>query len=137
MSDILRVHRGVLDRLRQAALESLPEESCGLLAGVNGVITHAFAANNALASPTSYEIAPEDLFRLMREIRAAGLLLLGIYHSHPKGNNAPSATDLAQAYYTEAFYLIVSPLPNSPHPIRAFRIHDSVVTEFEILPFEP
>jgi proteasome lid subunit RPN8/RPN11 len=137
MGDILRVHRAVLEKIRKAALESLPPECCGLLAGVDGVITCAFAAPNALASPTAYEIAPKDLFRLMREIRAAGLTLLGIYHSHPKGNNEPSATDLTRAYYTDAFYVIVSPLPSSPRPIRAFRIRDSVATEFEILPVEP
>ncbi len=44
----------------------------------------------------------------MREIRAAGLELLGIYHSHPTGENKPSARDIERAYYPEAAYFIVS-----------------------------
>jgi proteasome lid subunit RPN8/RPN11 len=50
-----------------------------------------------------------DLFRLMREIRAAGEEFVGIYHSHPAGENRPSARDLELAYYPEVAYVIVSP----------------------------
>ena len=40
----------------------------------------------------------------MREMRAAGLELLGIYHSHPNGENEPSPRDVELAYYPEAAY---------------------------------
>ena len=73
------------------------------------------------ASRNRYEIAPEELFRLMREIRAAGLEFLGIYHSHPNGKNEPSPRDIERAYYPEAAYFILSPLPDTVRPVRAFR----------------
>lgn len=56
-----------------------------MLAGRGRTITHIFPAANALASATAYEIAPKELFRVMKEIRAANLQMLGIYHSHPHG----------------------------------------------------
>ncbi len=68
----------------------------------------------------------------MREIRAAGLELMGIYHSHPAGENRPSESDIERAYYPEAVYFIISSRPDAPNPIRAFSIRDGRVTELTI-----
>ena len=104
-------------------------EVCGLLAGHNGTISKVFAAHNALASDARYEIDPPEILKLIREIRAQNLEFLGIYHSHPNSDNAPSPTDVERAYYPEAVYFIISPKPDAPKPIRAFRIQDGNVTE--------
>jgi proteasome lid subunit RPN8/RPN11 len=104
-----------------------------LLAGRGGVITHAFPAENVAADPAKgYEIAPEELVRRMREFRESGLEFLGIYHSHPKTDNAPSPSDIEHAYYSEEAYFIISPLADAPRPVRAFSIRDGCVTELEI-----
>ena len=136
MAGIVRVRAEVLERLAAEACGSPGVECCGLLAGRDGVISAVFAARNALASPTAFEIAPEELFGLFRQIRAVGLEHLGIYHSHPIGDNAPSARDIERAYYPEAAYFIVSPLPGAGKPVRAFSIRDARVTELtiEVLP---
>jgi proteasome lid subunit RPN8/RPN11 len=122
--------------LPQLVLRSLQEPSrevCGLLAGRDEIITYVFPASNAATDPaTSYEIAPEELFCLMREMRAAGLELLGIYHSHPNGKNEPSQRDIERAYYPDAAYFVVSPLADAPRPVRAFSIRDGRVVELEI-----
>jgi len=68
----------------------------------------------------------------MREIRAAGLDFLGIYHSHPNSANEPSPRDISWAYYPDAAYFILSPLPESPRPVRAFAIRNARATELEI-----
>jgi len=108
-------------------------ECCGLLAGRGGIISVIFAAANAAEnSSTSYEIAPRDLCRIMREIHASGLELLGIYHSHPRGENFPSSRDIERAYYPETPYFILSLLPGAGIPVRAFSIRDDVVTELSI-----
>lgn len=109
-------------------------ECCGLLAGLDSIITQAFPATNALASATAYEIAPEELFRLMKEIRAARQQMMGIYHSHPMGDNSPSSSDTSRAYYPDAAYFIISPLPDSPQPVRAYSIRDGRFTELKIQP---
>jgi [CysO sulfur-carrier protein]-S-L-cysteine hydrolase len=104
-----------------------------LLAGHDRVITRVFPAENVAADPaTGYEIAPKEVVRLMREFRAAELEFLGIYHSHPKTDNAPSPRDIELAYYSEEAYFIISPLADAPRPVRAFSIRDECVTELEI-----
>lgn len=70
----------------------------------------------------------------MKEIRAAGLQMLGIYHSHPKGDNSPSSSDISRAYYPDAAYFIISSLPEAPKPVRAFSIRDGRFTELKIQP---
>ncbi len=104
-----------------------------MLAGREGLIARAFAAVNAAKNPAvEYKIAPQELFQFTREIRAAGLQLLGIYHSHPNGKNEPSARDIEQAYYPDVAYLIISPLPEAGKPLRAFSIADGRVVELDI-----
>jgi proteasome lid subunit RPN8/RPN11 len=129
----IKIQQQVLDEMLNNVRREPLTECCGLLAGREGTITRIFAATNAASAPASnYEIAPPELFRLMREIRAAKLELLGIYHSHPKGKNEPSARDIELAYYPGTAYLILSPLADAPSPVRAFSIRDGRAIELEI-----
>jgi [CysO sulfur-carrier protein]-S-L-cysteine hydrolase len=127
----LRLTSNIWDRLLDDARGSNNRESCGLLSGRDFTIKNFYPTKNASPTPTtSYEIAPPDLFRIMREIRKNNLELIAIYHSHPTTESTPSPTDIARAYYPEAAYIIVS--PQSREPIRAFQIRDSQVTELAI-----
>jgi proteasome lid subunit RPN8/RPN11 len=137
MHSKIRVQKEIIARLMEEARRVPAEECCGLLAGRSGVISAIFPAKNALSSPSAYEIAPEELFRLVREIRAAGLDMMGIFHSHPTGENRPSARDSERAYYPDAAYFIVSPQPDAPQSIRAFSIRDGRVAELAIEMLEP
>ncbi|MBI3669532.1 MAG: M67 family metallopeptidase [Acidobacteria bacterium] len=132
MAGVVHLRAEILDRLISEARRTPELECCGLLGGRGGVISAIFPAQNALASSSEFEIAPEDLFRLFREMRAGGRQHLGIYHSHPAGDNAPSRRDIDRAYYPGAAYFIVSPLPDVPRPVRAFSIRDTSVTELTI-----
>jgi proteasome lid subunit RPN8/RPN11 len=133
------MNRGV--RIRSEILKAMGEharsepslECCGLLAERDGVITDAYATENIARDPVrSYEIAPKEIVRFMREFRTQGLEFVGIYHSHPTGENKPSARDIEQAYYSEAVYFVLSPRPDVTKPIRAFSIRDGQVTELRI-----
>jgi proteasome lid subunit RPN8/RPN11 len=129
----VRILASVAQNLSAQVQQHPHQESCGLLAGRENLITRVFPATNAAINPaTSYEIAIPQLFELMREIRAAGLDFLGIYHSHPNGKNEPSPRDISLAYYPDAAYFILSPLADAPHPVRAFSIREGCVKEFEI-----
>lgn len=132
--NVIRVQDGVLFALQAHAQGEPHHERCGLLAGCEGVITRVLHAHNVAGDPaTQYEIASAELFQLMREIRGAGLHLLGIYHSHPQGANEPSRTDIARAYYPDAAYFIISPDAHAEKPVRAFAIRDGVVSELQVL----
>jgi len=129
----IKIHQQVFDELLNNVRREPLKECCGLLAGREGTITRIFVAKNAASDPDrNYEIAPPELFRLMREIRAAKLELLGIYHSHPNGKNEPSARDIELAYYPDTAYFILSPLADAPNPVRAFSIRDGRATELRI-----
>src|SRR5271169_6158368 len=133
MDGAIRILREVLSQLNEHALAEPKQECCGLLAGRDGVITHVFPAENVASNPAkNYEIAPSEIFRMMREFRAAGLEFLGIYHSHPNGENQPSARDIELAYYSEEIYFILSPHPDVVKPVRAFSIRDGRATELKI-----
>jgi proteasome lid subunit RPN8/RPN11 len=132
MGQPVRITREVWEALVTQARQEPNVECCGLLAGRGGVITTVLPARNALASPTAFDIVPAELFDLFHRMRRLGLDHLGIYHSHPTGDNAPSRRDIAAAYYPEAAYFILSPMQGAPKPVRAFAIRDERAEELEI-----
>jgi proteasome lid subunit RPN8/RPN11 len=129
----IRIQNAVVAAISEAARRTPGGECCGLLAGRDGAITQVFPSTNVASDPAKrYEIAPAEIVRLMREMRAAGLEFLGIYHSHPNGENVPSPRDIELAYYSNETYFIISPLPDAPGPVRAFSIRDGRATELTI-----
>ena len=132
MEHVVRIRGEVVTRMIEEARREPSMECCGLLAGSGLEISAILPARNALASPSEFEIAPEELFRMFRELRASRLDHLGIYHSHPAGDNAPSTRDIERAFYPDVAYFVVSPLPDALRPVRAFSIREGRVTELAI-----
>ncbi len=131
----IQIRSEIVRTMSEHASSDPGRECCGLLAGQGGVVTEALAARNVAGDPArSYEIAPEEIVRLMKKFRAQNLEFLGIYHSHPTGENEPSARDVEQAYYSEAAYFILSPRTDAAKPVRAFSIRDGQVRELQIVP---
>jgi proteasome lid subunit RPN8/RPN11 len=132
MPDGVRVRAGIVEEMLHHARSEPAVECCGLLAGVGGVITRIFPAKNALASPTAYDVAPQELFQLFRRMREEELEHLGIYHSHLASENVPSPRDIELAAYPNEAYFIISLLPGAPHPVRVFSIREGRVQELGI-----
>lgn len=86
----------------------LPEEGCGFLAGTAVTVTRHYPIENHLHSPTAYQMAPAAQLTAMQAAEAAGMTLLAIYHSHPKGPATPSPTDVAQAFYPSLAHVIIA-----------------------------
>lgn len=107
----------------------LPNEACGLLAGLGGVVQRVYPIENIRRSPVAYEMQPEQQIRTMDEIETRGWELTAIYHSHPSGPPTPSPTDLAEAYYPESLFLICTPDVSGAWRGRAFRIVDGAASE--------
>ena len=129
----LTLPRALYRALVEEAGRSLPNECCGLLGGYEHTVKEILPATNALSSPTAFEIAPRELFELMRRLRNKKLQLVGIYHSHPAGDNAQSARDRERAYYPEAAYVIASPLADALTPVRAFRLRGQEWEEWTVV----
>lgn len=116
------------DAIVAHAWSDFPYEVCGLL-GVeaDGTLRH-WEITNDERSMTYYMMNPKQLLRAVREIEDNEWEMV-IYHSHTHTQAYPSATDIAQAFYPDATYLIVT-LQDRDHPdMRAFRIIDGEVTE--------
>jgi [CysO sulfur-carrier protein]-S-L-cysteine hydrolase len=127
-------------RIRHAAIEEIiahartaqPAECCGMLLGTTSVIEEAIRANNIAASPARFLIDPRDHIDARRAARARGVDVIGFYHSHPHSPPWPSPTDLAEAAYPEAVYLIVS-LAGAAATARLFRIERGAATELPLV----
>lgn len=95
------------------AREDTPEEVVGALAGDHGgdrsTVERCYRADNAATRPrTRYEIDPTEELDLLERIDAAGLDVVGFYHSHPRGPLAPSEVDARLAAWPGYSYVIAS-----------------------------
>ncbi len=88
---------------------------------------------NAAASPTRFILDPHEQLAAERAIDAVGEIVIGIVHSHPAGDNSPSAVDVTDAERFDPLgmwlHVVVSPVAAS---VRAFRIVAGEVEEIAL-----
>lgn len=139
--------RSTLPEIRTTALETIvaharmeqPRECCGLLLGSVREIVEAVPLENvSVDGIRRYEIAPADYFAQVKACRERGdVSVVGAYHSHPRSEPVPSATDLAEGF-AHFWFLIAGPVSDdAPLAIRAFRLVDGVFTEDVIRAVRP
>ena len=131
------IPKTVLANMISHALESDPEECCGLLLGDETGAEEARRLRNAHPQPVRrYEMPPMDLMRVESEAEARGRKIVAIYHSHTHTQAYPSQTDVRNAvesWWTEPYYVLVSLIEKTRPVVRAFRIaDDSSVSEVVI-----
>ena len=116
---MLRIEYADYETLRAHGEETYPNECCGVLLGKNiadddgGTINHVRqivrAGNTRTDSAHNrYNIAPQELVKIQRQARAAGLDIVGFYHSHPDHPAQWSKTDFAEAHWLSCSYIITS-----------------------------
>jgi proteasome lid subunit RPN8/RPN11 len=93
--------------MRAHVERQVPLEACGLLAGKNDRVEHVLLVRNQAQSPVRFLMDPHEQLRAFDWMESNGLALVGIFHSHPAGPAAASATDIAEAAY-EVVHLIWS-----------------------------
>jgi proteasome lid subunit RPN8/RPN11 len=115
------------------ARAALPHEVCGLLVGpasINWESSEALVVSgvervrNAAGSPTRFVLDPESMLAVERAMNEAGLVVVGVMHSHPTSEATPSATDLADAqmYDPQAFFIqVIVSMQGFAPTIRAWR----------------
>lgn len=125
----LRIPAREVERIQAHLCRAYPEEGCGVLLGRERdgtrAVERAIALENRRESSRHqrYVIAPEQFLAADREARAAGLEVVGFFHSHPDHPVAASAFDLEHAwpYYS---YLIASVREGRVTEMRAFRLRE-------------
>ncbi|WP_066480064.1 MULTISPECIES: Mov34/MPN/PAD-1 family protein [unclassified Sphingomonas] len=113
----------VIDHVARAARADPQVEICGLLLGRDDHVTEAVVARNVADDPAArFEIDPAMLIAAHRDARAGGPEVVGWFHSHPRGDNRPSATDAAMAQPDGRLWLILGgPPDHAPALWRAVR----------------
>lgn len=116
------------ESLNAFARQGYPHETCGLLLGVRRgdehVVSRVHRARNLNVERAEdrYELDPADFLAADCEARAAGLDIVGIWHSHPDHPARPSATDRDGAW-PEWSYLIVAVGREGVGEIRSWRLN--------------
>lgn len=129
----LTVEPGVHASMLAAARMAAPLEACGLLAGVDARVTKGYVLTNADASPEHYSMKPEEQFAALKDMRAAGLKLLGIWHSHPASPARMSTEDMRLAYTPDVVYVILSLAEPRGPSMRAFVVQDGAAHETPVI----
>lgn len=91
-------------------------EVCGLIGGVWQPYDRVAVAYSSVPIPNvdpqptlRYRMSPKHQLKTMLLFMRQGWEVIGIYHSHTDGQAVPSPTDIAEATYSDAIYLIGVP----------------------------
>lgn len=125
----LAVSAADMDAIGRHAVRTYPEECCGFLLGeerggttrVDRVVP---AANERQDSRHNrFVMSPETVLAAHKEARAAGLSVVGYYHSHPDHPAEPSDFDREHAW-PGLSYLIVAVRRGRVDRARSWRLRD-------------
>jgi [CysO sulfur-carrier protein]-S-L-cysteine hydrolase len=134
----VRVPRAIAEAIARHARAERPNEACGLVVGSalpadGGIARRYVACRNAAASPSRYAVDRDDLLRVLSELDRTGEELWGVVHSHVRTAAVPSTTDIGEAAWPAALYLLVSlALDADPPSLRAWRIANGTATELPL-----
>lgn len=119
----MKIERNAFDAIQAHGSEGYPHEICGIMIGPRGdrTVTEVKRARNIVTDRAHdrYEIDPRDHMRIQREADAAGLDIVGYYHSHPDHPAQASRFDTERAW-AGYVYLIVAIHSGQPVDANAF-----------------
>src|SRR6185437_9420038 len=123
-----------VESIQQHGQEGYPHEICGIMLGstADRNVTEVRRARNIVVERARdrYEIDPRDHIRIQREADAAGLDIVGYYHSHPDHPAQASRFDTERAW-SGYVYVIVAVNDGKPVDANAF------VADQDGGPFQP
>ncbi len=133
MDTELVLPRKLVNQVLTHAQQDEHSEICGLISASGGSPSHYYAVKNIAADPsTRFEMEPAQQIAAMKHMREQGEDLFAIVHSHPEGPPLPSATDMREAGYPDAYYIIVSLKTRGVPEMRGFKIADGDMQPVEL-----
>ncbi len=125
--------RPLINQILQQAQQAEDSEVCGLVSARDGQPVHCYPVVNAAAQPAHrFRMDPQQQIEAMRQMRERGEELFAIYHSHPDAPALPSATDLREAAYPDALYIIISLATEGTLEMRGFRLRNDRIEDIDI-----
>jgi proteasome lid subunit RPN8/RPN11 len=105
---MIRIPKAIHDDMTAHAKEGFPLEVCGILGGTGESVSAIYRMTNTDASNEHFMMDPREQFAVVKDLRAKGLGMLAIYHSHPETPARPSEEDIKLALTPDVSYLIIS-----------------------------
>ncbi len=133
----LRLPSALRTWLEQWAHEGYPQETCGLLLGQfqdqRVEVREVDLARNLNIERANdrYELDPADFVAADARARAAGMDIIGVWHSHPGHPAEPSETDRAAAWAGWS-YVILSVSRRGVENLRSWRLNGDRFVEEEV-----
>ena len=84
------IPKATYDDMITHAQEGFPLEVCGILGGIYDTVSANYRMTNTDASNEHFMMDPREQFAVVKDLRAKGLTMLAIYHSHPETPARPS-----------------------------------------------
>ncbi len=112
---MLKIKEEALESIKKQAEEGYPYEICGFMIGNidydknirECLEVYQVENQNKERASDRFEIDPKDYMKVEDYADTKGLMIVGIYHSHPDHPDKPSQTDLMFAQ-PDMSYIIVS-----------------------------
>ena len=132
MVELFNLDKKYADEMIAHALAEVPNECCGILAGLNDRVIKLYRTTNTSDSPYRYSIEPREMHAIYKEIQDNGWKLLGVYHSHTHTEAYPSPTDMKSIVLPGSIYFIISLSDPDQAIIRGFHIMKGKVIETQL-----
>lgn len=124
-------------KIVEHAVAQLPDEACGLIAGViegdDKRIEKVYLLTNTDHSKEHFSLDPREHLAAIRDMRASGYLPLGNWHSHPETPSRPSEEDKRLAYDKTASYLILSLADRENPVLNSFHVEAGEVSREDLV----
>lgn len=130
---MIAIPKHIYDDLIQHAREGFPLEVCGILGGTDDTVSAHYRMTNTDASNEHFMMDPKEQFSVVKDLRAKGLSMLAIYHSHPETPARPSKEDIKLALTPDVSYIIISLADPVKSDMKSFKISNGNVTAEEIV----
>ncbi len=118
------------EKIVEYAESLLPEEACGLIAGIeiDGVkyIKEVYLLENTDHSNEHFNISPQEQLKAIKDMRTKGLTAFGNWHSHPESPSRPSEEDKRLFFDSKARYLILSLMEKNAPVLNAFIVKNHI-----------
>lgn len=130
---MIGIPRAIYNELIGHAGSGFPLEVCGILGGAGHTVSIAYPMTNTDASSKHFMMDPREQFRVVRDLRARGLAMLAVYHSHPETPASPSEEDIRLALTPGVSYLIISLADPRIPDLKSFRIMGATLSPEEVV----
>ena len=119
---MIRIPQAIQDDMIAHAREGFPLEVCGILGGTGESVSAIYRMTNTDASNEHFMMDPKEQFAVVKDLRAKGLAMLAIYHSHPETPARPSEEDIKLALTPEVSCVIISLADAAVPVINSYKI---------------